>query len=66
MSEQPLIFSIPRRTVPFVRLRCENCGEPATVIDRLYFCGSCFLEETRTRYEPVRFAARTDVETHLP
>lgn len=52
MSEQPLTYLNAPRLLPFVRPRCERCGQPASVIDRLVFCGNCFLDETLARAQP--------------
>jgi len=54
MSEQPLTDLNAPRIVPFVRPRCDLCGQPACVIDRIFFCGSCFLDETLAREKPQR------------
>jgi hypothetical protein len=33
------------------RYRCDRCIEPATVIlDSLYLCSDCFLEESESRH----------------
>jgi hypothetical protein len=35
------------------RYRCDRCVEPATVIlDSVYLCSDCFLEESERRHGP--------------